>query len=150
MTAFTKHTIKTRTKHTRQDMRPKTVFVVSTSCDVCVDLSSVCSSGCCMVAPPAASNQPLQQEDKLIPGHWEAGPRLSKVWCQHQTGAGHHSQHRRGRGESGVVRSVWSVLSVPTAWCGVRCKGPSSPALQYSASLMLCRVGLQETAADRV
>ena len=108
MTAFTKHTIKARTKHTRQDIRPKTVCVVSTSGDVCVDLSRVCSSGCCMVAP-------LQQEDELITGHWEAGPRLSKVWCQHQTGAGQHSQHRHGRGESRVVRSVWSVLSVPTA-----------------------------------
>ena len=49
MTAFTKHTIKARTKHTRQDIRPKTVCVVSTSGDVCVDLSSVCSSACCMV-----------------------------------------------------------------------------------------------------
>ena len=58
--SFHQNTVKTGTKHTRQDIRSKDkrlwyVFVVSTNGDVCVDLSSVCSSGCCMVAPPAAA-----------------------------------------------------------------------------------------------
>ena len=56
--------------------------MVSTNGDVCVDLSSVCSSGCCMVAPPAAAAGRIGWS--LVTGHWEAGARLSKVWCQHQ------------------------------------------------------------------